>query len=325
MKRFIAFVSVGALIWTFGCRGERRLQGLSTSDGFVKIGDNVHLYFKSIGEGSDVIIIPAAAYLEYEFERLAAKDRTLIFYDMRNRGRSCHISNASQISMDNEVSDLECLRQHLGKEKVSLIGWSYLGAMVILYALEYPERVSRIIQIGPLPPTQALFAKSKATPMDEKNQARLNKMKEEALESTVPETFCKKYWEIYLKRIFYDPEKISHFRSDKCKFENEMPDNVNFQLGAVIDSLGKWDWLDKLNAIKIPVLTIHGDSDPTCPLEGSRTWVAWLQTARLFIVPNAGHMPFVEDPDLFYSAVNTFLKGEWPENSEIVGVPVYLH
>jgi hypothetical protein len=44
--------------------------------------------------------------------------------------------------------------------------------------------------------------------------------------------------------------------------------------------------------------------------------------ARLLIVPSAGHMPFVEDPELFYSSVDTFLRGDWPEMAEVVGVSV---
>jgi hypothetical protein len=39
-------------------------------------------------------------------------------------------------------------------------------------------------------------------------------------------------------------------------------------------------------------------------------------------VREAGHLPFVEQPEMFYPAVDTFLKGEWPENTEVVGVPI---
>ncbi len=36
--------------------------------------------------------------------------------------------------------------------------------------------------------------------------------------------------------------------------------------------------------------------------------------ARLLKIPDSGHLPFVEQPDIFYPAVEQFLNGEWPEN-----------
>ena len=98
--------------------------------------------------------------------------------------------------------------------------------------------------------------------------------------------------------------------------ENEMPENVSKQLGTIIGLLGEWDWREELHGLDAPVLTIHGESD-TLPLEGSRVWVQSLRNARLLFVPEAGHLPFVEQPEMFYAAVDTFLKGEWPAGAEI--------
>ncbi|MGB3861773.1 MAG: alpha/beta hydrolase, partial [Candidatus Aminicenantaceae bacterium] len=86
--------------------------------------------------------------------------------------------------------------------------------------------------------------------------------------------------------------------------------------------VGEWDWTERIKKLEVPVLAIHGVRDPSCPLEGARVWISLLRNARLLVVPNAGHMPFVEDPDLFYSAIDTFLRGEWPDRAEVVGVPV---
>jgi pimeloyl-ACP methyl ester carboxylesterase len=74
--------------------------------------------------------------------------------------------------------------------------------------------------------------------------------------------------------------------------------------------------------LDMPVLTIHGESD-TLPLEGSRVWVRLLGNARLLYIPEAGHLPFVEQPEIFYPSVETFLKGEWPAGAENKSVPGY--
>jgi proline iminopeptidase len=267
------------------------------------------------------VIVPAAIYMEYEFERLADESRTLILYDQRGRGKSSAIADASQFSMDFEIADLEALRQHLGKEKVSLIGWSYLGGLVILYANQFPEHVNRIVQIGPISPTYEFFQQSRSTSPDEESMAQLNKLQEEGLAESDPERYCKEFWNIYMKQIFHDPEKIELFRSDRCQCENERRSNVSMQIGAILESLGEWDWREEVRGLESPVLTVHGESD-TLPIEGSRVWVQTLRNARLLYVPKAGHLPFVEQPEIFYPAVDTFLKGEWPAGAEIFGAPI---
>ncbi len=328
MKKFCLLIMIGFMAIGFGCKEQEEAgeaveieSGPVVSEGFVTVDEGVKLRYKTIGDGPETVIVPAAVYMEYEFERLADESRTLVFYDQRGRGRSSAVADASQMSMDFEIADLEALRRHLGKEKVSLIGWSYLGGMVVLYASRYPERVNRVVQIGPIPPTYEFFAQAASTPMDEESTAQLNKLQEEGLAETDPERYCTEFWNIYMKQIFFDPEKIGLMRSDKCDCENEMPANVNVQLRAIIGSLGKWDWREMMRGLEAPVLTIHGDSD-TLPLEGSRVWASSLGNARLLFVREAGHLPFVEQPEVFYPAVDTFLKGEWPAGAEIFGAPI---
>jgi proline iminopeptidase len=285
------------------------------------VDEGVELRYKTIGEGPEAVVVPAAIYMEYEFEKLADPSRTLILYDQRGRGKSSPVNNFRTISMDSEIADLEAIRKHLGKEKISLIGWSYLGGMGFLYAAQFPEHVNRIVQVGPISPTYEIFVQSGSTPFDEESRAQLKKLQEAGLEKSDPERYCQEYWNIYMKRIFHDPEKISSMRSDKCKCANEMPANVNMQLLAIIGKLKEWDWREMAQSLDVPVLTIHGESD-TLPIEGSRVWVQALCNARLLMVPEAGHLPFVEQPDIFYPAVDAFLKGEWPDGAEIFGAPI---
>lgn len=325
-KNISILLLMGVLILAFGCKGkEEKEEDVSkpfVSEGFLTVDKDTDLRYKTIGNGPETVIIPAAIYLEYEFERLIDESRTLVFYDVRGRGRSSKIMDSSRLGMDIEISDLEALRLHLGKEKISLIGWSYLGAMVVLYAAQYPSHIDRVIQVGAMAPTSEIQKRATSTPIDSESQALLERLRKEGLDKTDPERFCLEYKNIYMKRIFYDPSKISLFRSDECKCENEMPENVTFQINAIFASIGEWNWMERIQDLGVPVLTIHGIKDPSCPIDGSRFWVSSLRNARILVIPNAGHMPFVEDPDLFYSAVDAFLKGEWPDRAEVVGVPV---
>ena len=43
------------------------------------------------------------------------------------------------------------MRAHLGVDRVSGIGNSCMGLLVMLYALEHPDRVERVVLMGPVP------------------------------------------------------------------------------------------------------------------------------------------------------------------------------
>jgi pimeloyl-ACP methyl ester carboxylesterase len=320
----LVFILIGAVLVTSRCKDKKPEETPKpfVSESYVMVDDGVELRLKTIGNGSEAVVISPAIYLEYEFEKLIDGSRTLVFYDVRGRGKSSKIENSSRIGMESEISDLEAIRLHLEKEKISLIGWSYHGAMAVLYAAKYPNHINRVIQVGALAPTSEIQKRAISTPMDSESQSLLEDLKSKGLDKTDPERYCVEYGDIYMKRIFYNPLKISQFHSDRCQCENEMPENVAFHLNAIFTSIGEWDWTWRVKDLEIPVLAIHGISDPSCPLEGSRLWTSLFRNARLLAVPNAGHMPFVENPDLFYPSVDTFLKGGWPERAEVVGVPV---
>jgi proline iminopeptidase len=67
-----------------------------------------------------------------------------------------------------------------------------------------------------------------------------------------------------------------------------------------------YDWTALLRAVSVPTLVIHGDKD-LLPLGVAREIVATLRHARLQVIPEAGHMPFWESPELFFTLVESFL------------------
>jgi hypothetical protein len=68
------------------------------SEGFVRTEDGLRLFFQKVGSGPETVLIPNGIYLFDDFEWLAS-ERTLIFYDTRNRGRSDHVHDGSQLAM----------------------------------------------------------------------------------------------------------------------------------------------------------------------------------------------------------------------------------
>jgi pimeloyl-ACP methyl ester carboxylesterase len=62
----------------------------------------------------------------------------------------------------------------------------------------------------------------------------------------------------------------------------------------------------------MPVLVVHGINDRSAPYGAGRDWAALLPNARLLTVDNAGHVPWIEAPELVLGSIRTFLDGEWP-------------
>src|SRR5256886_13568620 len=111
---------------------------MATSEGYVTTEDGVRLFFQKMGSGPRTVVIPNAAYMFEDFKYLAA-DRTVIFYDLRNRGRSESVTDASKLKggVLLDVEDLETIRRQFGIHPVDVIGHSYLGMVVALYAMKY--------------------------------------------------------------------------------------------------------------------------------------------------------------------------------------------
>ncbi len=77
--------------------------------------------------------------------------------------------------------------------------------------------------------------------------------------------------------------------------------------------------LPSLGVVKAPVLVIHGVADPI-PVEASEAWTTAMPNARLLLIKDAGHIPQIEQPEIFFKSVETFLKGNFPADAKKVKI-----
>jgi pimeloyl-ACP methyl ester carboxylesterase len=66
------------------------------------------------------------------------------------------------------------------------------------------------------------------------------------------------------------------------------------------------EYEDKLSQIKVPTLIVVGDHDEADP-KMSREMQQKIAGSKLVILPNSGHMTFVDQPDQFIEAVRSFV------------------
>jgi proline iminopeptidase len=284
-------------------------------EGYVSTKDGVRLHYQKFGAGKPTVLVPAALFLARDFQRLA-KGRTIVFYDMRDRGRSDPVADPKHISIQDDVDDLEAVRRHFAVDKPDLIGFSYLGMMVILYATEHPDHVHRIVQLGPVPRKFDTQYPNSLKAADNADPALAKQLEDWMQDGTIrdrPKEFCERDWELNRMRLVGDPANVSKLGPGLCSLPNELPVHLypHFQNKfATIQALNLSK--EAVRQVSVPVLTIHGTNDRNAPYGSGREWAMTLPDARLLTVPGAAHMAWVEAPDLIFPSIEIFLNGKWP-------------
>jgi pimeloyl-ACP methyl ester carboxylesterase len=108
-------------------------------------------------------------------------------------------------------------------------------------------------------------------------------------------------------------------RGDYCNVPADGMRNRGVTARHTMRSLGEWDFRPLMRRLTMPALVIEGAESPV-PLEQVRVWARELPNARLLLVPRSGHAyQSVERPDIFFPAVERFLRGDWPDGAERLG------
>lgn len=286
-------------------------------EGFVDAEGGAKLYYRKLGRGPVTLVAP----LDFVwFDDLAqfADIATVITYDPRGRGRSSKADPATR-SAAQDVADLEAVRAQLKIESFALLGYSYAGKIVAMYAAAHPGHVQRVIQIGPVgntPTDVPMKLDLKELGVPEEAAKRYAELRQAGAMEKSPQEFCEAQWNVIRHNFVADARHASRLTSAACALENEWPVNFNRGMAVFWPTLKPPMSADALKKIAMPVLTIHGVKDRNVPLADGRAWVAALPDARLVTVENAAHAAWVDDPVTVFSAIRHFLRGEWPLGSE---------
>jgi proline iminopeptidase len=299
---------------------------VAQQEGFVD-AHGVLIYYLSLGSGSPLMVVhggPGADhtyFLPYLLP-LARKHR-LIFIDERGSGRSQRLQDASQYTVENMVEDVEDVRVALGLGKISLLGHSYGGVLAQAYALKYQANLSHLILNSTFPSTKQMnevLAREKAQMPPDKLK-RLNELeaaglfgKGEAWEhGRYPVEYAGLAWGPgYFPFLYgarpdptYDPQGQETGTSWEL-YRTMWGEHGEFVIDGNLKSV---EYVDRLATLKVPTLVMAGDHDE-CDPSLSREMHEKIAGSELVILPNSGHMNFVDQPDLWEQAVEGFVGGK---------------
>ena len=87
--------------------------------------------------------------------------------------------------------------------------------------------------------------------------------------------------------------------------KQQSPEGIRTAIQRMMDRV---DAAPVVSAVRVPTLVIVGEEDALTPVEESRRLAEAIPGARLEIIPQAGHLPNLEQPDRFNVVLTRFLE-----------------
>ena len=293
-------------------------------EGFID-ANGVMLYYMDIGRGAPLVIVhggPGASH-DYFLPYLLplARHNRLILIDERGSGRSGKLENPKGYTVENMVEDVEAVRQSLVLGKISLLGHSYGGVLAQAYALKYQKNLSHLILASTFSSTKAMnevFVRMKEK-MSPELRERIDKLEAAGLfghgkdyekNRYTSEYMIAAWGEGYFPYVYHNHPDANY---DPIAQGNTAWDLYREMLGEhgefIIDgNLKSVEYADKLPGIHVPTLIICGDHDESDP-SLSRYMHDKIAGSALVVVPQSGHMAFVDQPGMYIRSVDDFLHG----------------
>jgi len=257
------------------------------------------IYYEIHGEGRPMIVLNgimmSTASWKMFVPALSAGNQ-LILMDFFDQGQS---EKLTDVKYDHslQVEALKGLLEHLGHEKINMIGVSYGGNTALKFAAEHPEMVERLIIFHAAPDTGSWLravGKSWAMSIDD------------------PENFYNTAIPVIYSPEFYNnnPEWIAE---RKQLLTTQTFKDMDF-MNAIVrlsESAEKYDIRDKLCQITARTMIVSAEYDLLTPPSEQKALKDGIKDAELVHLPGCGHASMYEKPTLFLSFVLGFVNSDF--------------
>ena len=255
--------------------------------------NDFHMNYVDQGQGMAVLLIHGfpldRTIWEPQAQALAGKYR-VITPDLRGHGLSQ--ATPPPYGMDSYVADLIALLDHLGIRRVVVGGLSMGGYVTLAFYHKHPDRVLGLI-----------LADTKAGPDTPEGKKGRDDMAELARREGAKAVAEKLTPKMFAPTTYENNNAL--VEQTRRMMEATPVDGIVGALNAMRD---RPDSTPMLSQIRVPSLVVVGQEDTLIPVAESQKMAEQIPGARLAVVPGAGHLSSLEQPEAVTRALREYLK-----------------
>jgi len=266
--------------------------------------DGVRVHYQEFGDVSDPKIILIHGYTASTYvwggvaPKLAGEGFHVIAIDLLGFGYSDKPA-WFEYSIASQARVLERFMNRLGIGRATLVGSSYGGAVAATVALDYPERVEKLVMVG-------------AVCNDEAVTNGILRLASISVVGEILSPFLidsRRFLKARMRRTIapFNHHLITDERLDAVSRPLRAKDAHN----SVLTSARNWS-ASRIEAdaylINQPTLLIWGENDMVIPIHNAQKLYNSIVHSRLVVFRNCGHVPQEENPERFIELVSSFLK-----------------
>ncbi|HEY8180318.1 MAG TPA: alpha/beta hydrolase [Candidatus Limnocylindria bacterium] len=282
---------------------------LPLGEGTAPGHDDVRLHYRVSGQGPVLIAHPGgpgtgAAFLG----DLAGLDEvaTIVWLDPRGTGGSTAPAEADAYTLVDYAADVDAVRQHLGLDRVGLLGFSHGGMVAMRYAIDHSDHLRRLVLLDTAPTLDAVAMERVSTAMDRRQGEPWYAEVRPLLDSDEVDATDEEALATMLAIL---PMYFHRWDETARRFTATLADaGFHSRVGpAWTQEEATMDLRPELGRISAPTLVVVGEDDFICDVVSAAEMVDGIRGARLVAIPEAGHFPWVEQPAAFRTALDRFL------------------
>jgi pimeloyl-ACP methyl ester carboxylesterase len=274
--------------------------------------DDYLLHYEAFGVGPPLLCLAGgpgrdATYLG-DLGGLSAYHR-LIIPDARGTGRSPAAADPDRYAFPALAEDIESLREHLGLERFPLLAHDAAAATAQAYAAAHPHRLTALILVCPGSRLQGELPDDARDIFESRRNEPWWPEAAEAVRALVgpadalPEVRRLLLRAAPLAYARWDPPQRAHAKAEDDQ-RGPVP-RAGFWQG--VDEPARVALLDRLRSVTCPVLALTGELDALTGTRAGRLVAESFPKGETRTLPGTGHYPWVDEPELFRTAVTEFL------------------